>query len=337
MTDLDTRLKTSPAESTKPGRPTLGAAVLTVLKHPATPAFIGMIAIWLAIGIIAGRGLVETISAGIIIATFLVIVGIGQLFVITVGNGGIDLSVSYVMTLSAFLACQIMAGENSNIVAGILVAVVAGLAAGAVSAVLIEFVGMPPLVGTLAVGFGLQTITLVYSGSVVGVAAPALSQFTTAQIGPIPIFGIVGVVIAVAFAIILKRTSYGRRVEAVGQKPVAASFANARPALIRASAYVLSGGMAGLAGVLLAAYSGGPSLGLGSSYQLASIAVVVLGGSLIAGGRGIISGLWAGAVLLTLLTTLANITRLSGGWQFIIQGALIVIVLALARNPMARR
>ena len=184
-----------------------------------------MIAIWLAIGVIAGRGLWATLSAAIIIATFLVIVGIGQLFVITVGNGGIDLSVSYVMTLSAFLSCQIMAGQDGNIAAGLIVGVVAGLATGAISALLIEFIGMPPLVGTLAVGFALQTITLIYSGSVVGVASPALAKFTTAQIGPIPVFGLVGVAIAVLFAMILKRTSYGRRVEAVGQKPIAASFA----------------------------------------------------------------------------------------------------------------
>lgn len=331
MTDLDTRVEKTPSTGRASG------LFRTVLKHPATPAFIGMIAIWLAIGAIAGRGLWETLTAGIIIATFLVIVGIGQLFVITVGNGGIDLSVSYVMTLSAFLSCQIMAGQDGNIAAGLLIGVAAGVGAGAISAVLIEFVGMPPLVGTLAVGFALQTVTLIYSGSVVGVASPALAAFTTAQIGPFPVFGLLGIAIAVLFAVILKRTSYGRRVEAVGQKPIAASFAGARPALIRASAYVLSGGLAALAGVFLAAYSGGPSLGLGAAYQLASIAVVVLGGSLIAGGRGVISGLWAGAVLLTLLTTLANVTRLSGGWQFVIQGALIVVVLALSRNPLARR
>ncbi len=331
MTALDTRPET-PVRIRKPA-----LTVRSIVRHPATPAFIGMLVVWLSIGAIAGRGLIDTISAGIIIATFLVIVGIGQLFVITVGNGGIDLSVSYVMTLSAFLACQIMAGQDSNIVLGLVVGVVAGVVAGGVSAFLIEFIGMPPLVGTLAVGFGLQTITLIYSGSVVGVASPALSDFTTMQIGPIPVFGVVGVVVAVLFAVILKRTPYGRRIEAVGQKPVAAGFGGTRPSLIRASAYVLSGGMAGLAGVFLAAYSGGASLGLGTSYQLASIAVVVLGGSLIAGGRGIVSGLWAGAVLLTLLTTLANITRLSSGWQFIIQGALIVLVLALSRNPIARR
>jgi len=330
MTALDTRAE-------KRSTPRSRSDLFRALKHPALPAFVGMIVIWLSIGAIAGRGLWDTLSAGVIIATFLVIVGIGQLFVITVGNGGIDLSVSYVMTLSAFLSCQIMAGQDVNIATGLIVGVAAGIAAGAISAALIEFVGMPPLVGTLAVGFALQTVTLIYSGSVVGVASPGLAQFTTAMIGPFPVFGIVGIVIAVVFAIILKRTSYGRRVEAVGQKPVAAGFANTRPALIRASAYVISGGMAGLAGVFLAAYSGGPSLGLGTSYQLASIAVVVLGGSLIAGGRGIVSGLWAGAVLLTMLTTLANITRLSGGWQFVIQGALIVLVLALTRNPIPRR
>ena len=331
MTDLDTRV------SERPPARAIGSVVIGVFRHPATPAFVGMFAIWIAIGVIAGRGLWETLSAAIIIATFLVIVGIGQLFVITVGNGGIDLSVSYVMTLSAFLSCQIMAGQDGNILAGMVVGVSAGLIAGSVSALLIEFVGMPPLVGTLAVGFALQTLTLIYSGSVVGVASPALADFTTAQIGPFPLFGLVGIAIAIVFTIILKRTSYGRRIEAVGQKPVAASFAGTRPALIRSSAYVLSGALAGLAGIFLAAYSGGPSLGLGAAYQLASIAVVVLGGSLIAGGRGIISGLWAGAVLLTLLTTLGNITRLSAGWQFVIQGALIVLVLALSRNPLARR
>lgn len=320
-----------------PERRGFGAGLAKTLKHPASPAFIGLLLIWLAIGVIAGRGMWDTLSAATVIATFLVIVGTGQLFVITVGNGGIDLSVSYVMTLSAFLSCQVMAGQDGNIAGGLAIGVLAGLAAGALSAVLIEFVGMPPLVGTLAVGFALQTITLLYSGSVVGVASPALAAFTTARIGPFPVFGLVGIVIVVLFAVILKRTVYGRRIEAVGQKPVAADFAGARPALVRGSAYVLSGGMAGLAGVFLAAYSGGPSLGLGASYQLASIAVVVLGGSLIAGGRGIVSGLWAGAVLLTLLTTLGNITRLSGGWQFVIQGALIVLVLALTRNPLARK
>ncbi|MBO1902331.1 ABC transporter permease [Leucobacter weissii] len=318
-------------------RPGAGQWIAGVFQRPSTPAFVGLLLIWLAIGVIAGRGLWDTLNAGVIIATFLVIAGIGQLFVITVGNGGIDLSVSYIMTLSAYLGCTIMAGRDENIVPGIIVGVLVGAVAGTVSAVLIEVVGMPPLVGTLAVGFAIQTIAQIYSGAVVGVASPGLAHFTTAQIGPVPVLGIVGIVIVIVFSIILKRTSYGRKVEAVGQKPVAAGLSGARPALVRGSAFVISGATAGLAGVLLAAYSGGPSLGLGAPYQLATIAVVVLGGSLIAGGRGVLPGLWAAAVLLTLLTTLGNITRLSPGYQYMIQGALIVLVLAIAREPGSRR
>ena len=302
-----------------------------VFRHPSLPAFVGAIVIWLATGALAGRGFYGTLSAGVLAASFLVIAGIGQLFVITVGNGGIDLSVPYVMTLSGFLSCQLMGGANDNLVLGLVVGVAGGVAAGLLSAVLIEFVGMPPLVGTLAVGFALQTFTLQYSGSAIGVTSPALQAFTTLKWGPLPVFGLVGIATTVLFIGILKRTSYGRRVEAVGQSATAARLAGTSPHLIRGSAYLLSGGMAGLAGVLLAANSGGPSLSLGAPYQLASIAVVVLGGSLITGGRAVVGGVWAGAVLLTLLGTLVSVAKLSGGLQDIAQGALIILVLSLNR------
>ena len=313
------------------------AVVRNVLRHPSIPAFVGALVVWLATGALAGRGLYGTLSAGVLAASFLVIVGIGQLFVITVGNGGIDLSVPYVMTLSGFLSCQLMAGADKNLFVGLVVGVAGGAVAGLLSALLIELIGMPPLVGTLAVGFALQTLTLQYSNSVVGVTSPALQDFTTLRLGPLPVFGVVGVLITVLFILILKRTSFGRRVEAVGQSPTAARLAGTSPRLIRGSAYLISGAMAGLAGVLLAANSGGPSLSLGAPYQLASIAVVVLGGSLISGGRALVGGVWAGAVLLTLLGTLVSVAGLSAGLQDVAQGILIILVLSLTRIPGARR
>ena len=308
------------------------------LRHPSFPAFVGMVAIWLAIvALSSGRGWWDTFTAAVIVGTILLIAGLGQMFVITGGNGGIDLSVSYVMTLCAFFSCDVMGGSDAQLWPGILAGLAIGVAAGLINACLIELVRMPPLVATLAVGFTLQTITLIYSGSVVGVSSPALRTFTTAQWGPVPVIGIFGVAVAVLAYVVLKRTSYGRRIEAVGQNAIAAGLAGARPSLIRASTYVVSAGLAGLAGVLAAAYAGGAARNLGDNYQLASIAVVVLGGSLIAGGRGLVSGVWAGAILLTLLSTLGNVTRLAAGWQFVIQGVLIVLVLALTRAPGARR
>lgn len=320
-----------------PAPGTLGPLLGRVTRSPALPAFVGALVIWLATWLVSGNGLWGTFAIGASVATYLVMVGIGQLFVITSGNGGIDLSVPFVMTISAYLSSQVMNGSDSRLVLGVLVAIAVGVAAGLVNAVLVELVGMPPLVGTLAVGFTIQTAILVFSSSSSGLPSPALSSFVDGSWGPIPLFAIFGVVLTAIFAVLLKRTSHGRRTEAVGQSATAAKLAGIDPRLIRASAFVLSAALAGLAGMLLAAHAGGPSLELGTPFQLESIAVVVLGGSLIAGGRGVVPGVWAGAMLLTLLVTLVNVAGVSSAVQNIVEGLLIVVVLAVARTPALRR
>lgn len=304
-------------------------------RHPSFPVFAGVVVVWLATVAIAGRGLYGTLSAALLAAAFLVIAGIGQMFVITSGNGGIDLSVPYVMTLTAYISCQIMSSSNSNVALGIIVGVLVGAGCGAINAILVEGVGMPPLVATLAVGFGVETAILIYSGSALGVASPALQSFTTKEVWSIPLLGLIGVAIAAFFGLVLKRTTYGRELEAVGQSPKAASLAGAHPRWVRASAFVVCGTLAALAGILLAANSGGPSPDLGTPYQLDSIAVVVLGGTLISGGRAHVAGVWAAALLITLLGTFVNVTHLSGGLQDIVEGGLIVIVLALSHSSRA--
>jgi ribose transport system permease protein len=308
-----------------------------VTRSPALPAFVGAVIIWIATWLVSGNGLWGTLAVAASVATYLVMVGIGQLFVITSGNGGIDLSVPFVMTISAYLSSEVMGGSDSRLVLGVLVAIAVGIAAGLVNALFVELVGMPPLVGTLAVGFTIQTAILVFSSSSTGVPSPALSTFVDGSWGPIPIFAVFGVLLTVVFAVLLRRTSYGRRTEAVGQSATAARLAGIDPRLVRAGAFVLSAALAGLAGMLLAAHAGGPSLELGTPYQLESIAVVVLGGSLIVGGRGVVPGVWAGAMLLTLLVTLVNVAQISSAVQKIVEGMLIVVVLALARRSAVRR
>jgi len=308
----------------------------SVLRLPATPAFIGAGAVWIATWLIAGHGFVGTLTSGVAVATFLVIVGIGQLFVITSGNGGIDLSVPYVMTLSAYLSSQAMAGQDSRLIAGIAVAVLIGVAAGLVSALLIELVGIPPLVGTLAVGFIIQSAILVNSGSVSGasgVPSPALDSFVSAKWGPVPVFGLFGIAVIAVFTVVLRASSYGRKVEAVGQSPTAARLAGINVHRVRAGAYVISGVAAALGGMFLVAYAGGASIGMGTPYLLSSIAVVVLGGSLIVGGRSTVPGVWAAAVLLTILITLVNVAKISGGMEYIVEGALIILALSFTSAP----
>lgn len=279
---------------------------------------------------LAGKGMFGTLTSGIAIGTFLFFVGIGQMFVITSGNGGIDLSVPYVMTLSAYVSASVMAGLNSKFIYGFLVAVVVGLLVGVLNVFLIEAVSMPPIIATLSVGFMLQSATLVLSSKSSGTPSPpAFESLTTGRVGPIPSIAIFGILVGIIFTLILTRTSYGRSVRAVGQSLPAARLSGLKYRRVTTIAYVICSLAASLTGFLLAAYAGGPSLTMGGTYQLGSIAVVVLGGSLIAGGLSNVPGIWAAALLLTLLITLVNVAHLGAGMQDVVQGVLIVLVLTV--------
>jgi ribose transport system permease protein len=102
-----------------------------------------------------------------------------------------------------------------------------------------------------------------------------------------------------------------------------------------ARAYLASGVLAAIGGVLLGAYTG-VALGMGDAYLLTSIIIVVLGGSLIAGGRSNIPGIWGGALFLSLLVTLLNVLQLSAAYQDIAEGAVIIAVLAIGGMTKAR-
>ena len=310
-------------------RPWLTVSLDWLRSQRALPAFVGAFVVWVATGVLAGHGAFATLTSGITIGTFLLFVGIGQMFVITTGNGGIDLSVPYVMTLSAYMTSSIMAGQNSNLIIGLLVAVLVGLVVGIVNVILIELISMPPIIATLAVGFVIQSATLKLAGNAAGSPSPALVSFVTGRIGPIPVMVILGIVVTVIFTLVLNRTTYGRSLRAMGQSLAAARLAGLKYRRLRMSAFIISSVASAVSGFLLAGYAGGPSLTMGNAYQLSSIAVVVLGGTLIIGGLSNVPGIWAAALLLTLLITLVNVAHLGAGMQDIVQGVLIVLVLAV--------
>lgn len=334
MMSGDIPVKNSPQEESS-GHRRVGVFNL-VRHHRALPAFVGAFAVWIATALIAGHGIGGTLTTGMAIGTFLLIVGIGQMFVITSGNGGIDLSVPWVMTLSAYLSAMVMVGRDSNLLLGLAVAILVGLAAGTLNLALIEVFAMPPIVATLALGLVLESWCLVLSNGTNVSPSPLLVSFTTGWLGPIPLLAIFGVVLMVIFTIFLNRSSYGRSLKAVGQSQMAARLSGVRRLRVTAIAYLTCAVSAAIAGFLLVGYAGGPSLTLGLTYQLASIAVVVLGGSLIAGGMSNVPGIWAAALLLTLLVTMVNVTHLGPGMQDILQGALIVIVLAIGGHRRVR-
>jgi len=310
------------------GRRPMVAVSAFAAEQPWIWVFAAVVGIWLAIAAISGRGLVGTMTATITLAPFLVLVGIGQMFVITAGNGNIDLSVQYSMPLAAFIALSVMNGGRGSAPIGLLVGASVGLVIAVANLLCILVLAIPPIVATLAVGLLAYSASSIQAQSFSALPDPALHAFTVSSVAGVSWLAVICLGMALVAGGVLHRTTYGRALQAVGQNRRAAQLAGLAVTRLIIVSYLISGMFAALAGVLLATYVS-PSVSLGAPYLLNSIAVVVLGGSLIAGGRSNVTGVWGGALFLLLLTTLLNVVHIAVATQDIVKGALIVLVLAL--------
>jgi ribose transport system permease protein len=298
----------------------------------------GALLAWLAIGAVTQRFTLDTLAINATTASFLVIVALGQLLVVTGGEGGIDLSIPYVITLSAYWSSGIMNGSDAQLVGGIGVALIVGVLVGSVNAVLIVLLRIPPIVATLAVGFLADSAVNVYaSNSRLGAPSPALSGFVRGHTLGLPNIVLVAIVLAACIAFVLRRVVIGRQLLATGQSTEAAVLSGVPVGTVRAATYVASGMLAGVAGLALTGYNNSAFLNMGASYLLASIGAVVLGGSLISGGRSTAIGTAAGALFLTLVLTLMQSSKLDVGLQNVGEGLLIIGVLLIAGPGSVQR
>ena len=134
----------------------------------------------------------------------------------------------------------------------------------------------------------------------------------------------------VVLGVVLHRTVFGRSVIAIGQNSRAARLAGVSVDFIRFATYVMCATLAGLCGYVLSGFSGGASLNMGAEYLLASIAVVVIGGTSVAGGFANVPGLWGAALFMFLLVTMLNTFGLGAGIRLVMTGLIIVAVITLA-------
>lgn len=320
-------------EGPAPRRVAAGREMLAA--RPWIWSFLAVVVVWLAIGAVSGRGFVGTIESTFQVAPFLVLVALGQMFVITAGNGNIDLSVAYLMTLSAYVSVGVMDAGHGSLPLGILAGLACGVVVAAVNLAGILLLSIPPIVATLATGLIAQSAGLRFSSVNAALPDPRLATFTGQQVGGIALLAILCALLAVAASLVLRGTSYGRWLQAVGQNLRAAELSGIDVRLVLVVSYLLSGLFASLAGILLGAYVT-PSLDLGNPYLLDSIAAVVIGGTLIAGGRSFAAGVWGGALFLILLVTLLNVMHINVAVQDIVKGVLIICVLALAGAGTSR-
>ena len=316
----------------------LAARLRAVGEWPWIWAYGAALLVWLAtIVFTGGQGAGQMLTAAFSFAAFSVIVGIGQMHVITLGPGNVDLSIPATMTLAGAVSMKIMATEDSMIAVGLLVALGCGAAVGMFNYGLIRLLRIPPIIATLSSSFLVQSTAIAYGRGIKIKPPPALADFTTWQIAGGPVLAVCVIVLAGVMAVLLHRSVYGRSVIAIGQNPRAAMLAGLSVGLVRFATYVMCAVFAGLCGFVLSGFSGGASLNMGAEYLLASIAVVVIGGTSVAGGQSNVSGLWGAALFLFLLVTMLNTFGVGAGIRLVLTGVIIVAVITLAGGKSIQR
>lgn len=298
-------------------------------KSPWVWSLLGVVALWGVLGVSAGHLSLAALAAVAGPAAFLVFVSIGQSFAMVTGPGNVDLSIPSVITLSAFTTINLIGGADAMALPGLIAGLMIGALVGAVNAFLIIRLRIPAIIATLATGYIVTTFSLLENREqVTNTVAPILRFIATGRMFGLPMIAVAALVVACAAGVIFHGIGFGRLLLATGQNQRAAALAGIPTGRVVTAAFLISGGLAGLAGVLLAANAGGAFLDIGTSYLLQSIGAVVIGGSPIFGGRVTVIGTVLGALFLTLLGVTMQVIGVRPGTQEVVQGLVIISVLA---------
>jgi ribose/xylose/arabinose/galactoside ABC-type transport system permease subunit len=272
--------------------------------------------------------------------TYNAILAIGQTFVII--TAGIDLSVGSLIELTGVVMASFANATHLDgpllVVATLVVGVGVGCLAGFVNAVPVVTLNLPPFITTLAMMLMARGLAFKLAhGQPVPIDSDAFNTIGTGFVFahtfagfpgiPIPVLWL-AVMVAV-FAILLTRTRFGRYVFAIGGNEEAARLAGINVKLVKTMVYVISGGCAAIASLLLMAkfQSGSPNTGIGNELQ--SIAAVVVGGTSLAGGRGSVVTTFFGALLIGILNNVMNLLSIESYTQDIVLGAVILIAVVV--------
>jgi len=255
-------------------------------------------------------------------AAYIGIIAIGQTLVILIG--GIDLSIPYAINLAAIL----LTGWQAANLAGapdLAIVLLIGIAIGAVNGIGVAIFDVPPLVMTLGMNSVLEGVALLYSnGSPIGNSPGFVSTLATGEVAGIPYVVMVWAGLIAIVSCVLVFTRFGRYIYSIGASRRASSLSGLPVRRTIVAAYALSGLSAAFGGVLLAGYSGQAYLGMGDNYLLPSIAVVVIGGTSILGGKGSYVQTVAGALLITVIDS--SLITLGQSGQDILYGSVILFM-----------
>jgi ribose transport system permease protein len=278
------------------------------------------------------------------ITAYLGLIAAGQTIVILAGGEGIDLSAGTTVTLAAIVTAVIADKTDANLPFALVAALVAGGLVGLINGIGVAILKIHPVVMTLSVsGVTMGTILAIYRGAVQGGAGPSFNTFVSM---PLTVgdssLGFTGAVAAWVFVsivlwFILNKTQFGKHLFAIGVNRDAAHLSGVRVTRTAVLAYVLCGVFTAFGGFIVLGYIQSVYFIIGDGYLFPSIAAVVLGGTVLAGGEGSYWGTMSGALVLTVLDSILTSSQVDVSVRQIVLGVLLLAVISLYGRQKALR
>jgi ribose transport system permease protein len=293
-------------------------AALALIGFAINPAFLSAANIWSVLSI----------------AAMLSIASAGQTLVILSGNQGIDLSVGTIMTFAALLVSGIAGSSDAGLLPAAAAAIAMGGLVGLINGLGVQVLRLYPLIMTLGISFAVEGLGLIYAQA----RAPSMpgrliETIGVGRVGGLPWIVVIAAGLLVVMTVFLRSSRYGRMLYLVGANIRAARAAGVPTARVLVGAYVASGVLSALAGVVLFGFAGSVNLSLGAPYTMMSVAAVVIGGASLSGGQGSFAGTVLGAIVFTLLTNLLITLGFSSALRYIASGlVLFAVLLATSRD-----
>jgi ribose transport system permease protein len=267
-------------------------------------------------------------------AAFVAITAYGMVFLLAMTE--IDLSVGGIYAVSIMLAAKWMSSINPWVAALLAIGIAIGL--GAFNGVLANLFRIPVIIITLGTLSMFRGLVQVVSGGKPATGIPLDSSFFTKLGGNtlgIPTSAWIVIVLGAILTFVFKKTRFGAMVRATGSNHHAAEFSGIPTRRIRLYALMLTGGLAGLAGVLSLAYFQGADPTVGAGYELQVIAAAIIGGTAVSGGTGTVPGALIGALIVAVINSGLIFFSIDSNWTNFVTGA--VIVIAVGSDALVRR
>lgn len=267
------------------------------------------------------------------LSVFLGVIAAGQTLVIISGFEGIDLSAGSVVTLTAILTYVIVNGNDDKVLLALLVSLAMGALIGFINGLGITFLKISPFVMTLGMsGVVTGLIIIINHGNVSGKVSPLMTRLIARPLSPevpIPNAIIIWLIFGFLMWLLLERSVFGKHLFAIGVNRVTAKLSGVNVTATNLAVYSLAGALSGFGGFLVVGNTGVVFIALGQPFLFPSIAAVAVGGTLLSGGKGSYWGTMAGAIVLTLITSLLTTMQMPDSVRRMVLGVTLLVMISI--------